>query len=146
MNANAKVLEEIDTHIWGILPEQIPQYAHRILPILQKVATPDTGCTPYTVLDDIAHSRLALWIIGDFKALACTEFQDRHTGRVLWTTWLAGEDMDEWVGDWLRVQEAFARSTGCTAIEFAGRKGYARKYMPHFNQFKATRTVYRQEL
>ena len=145
--ANEKVLEDIDTHIWGVMDWQVPMFAHRIYPLLEKVATPESGHTPESVMSDIAAGRLALWVIEDFKAITCTQFQNRDDGSlVLWNMWLAGEDMDEWVEDWLRVQEAYARAAGCVAIEFAGRKGYARKYMPHFDQFRAIRTVYRQEL
>lgn len=140
-------MEGLDTHIWGVMADQLSHVVHRVLPLLERVVLPETGCTPYTVLDDIAQGRIALWVIDDFKAITCTQYQERAAGgRVLWNVWLAGDDMDEWVADWLKVQEAFARQGGCTAIEFAGRKGYARKYMPHFNQFKAIRTVYRQEL
>ncbi len=145
MEANAKVLDEIDTHIWGLMPTQIPQVADRLLPLLRKVVKPETGHTPETILQLMAEGVLATWVIGDFKALTCTEVQERETGRVLWNTWLAGEDMDEWIADWMRVQEAFARHMGCVAIEFAGRKGYARKYMPNTG-FRAIRTVYRQDL
>ena len=146
MQANEKILEEIDTHIWGLMPAQVPMAAGRLLPLLRKVVKPDTGHTPEGILQAMANGVLATWIIGDFKAFTCTEVQERETGRVLWNTWMAGDDLDEWIDDWMRVQEAFARHMNCTAIEFAGRKAYERKYMPTFNKFRAIRTVYRQEL
>ena len=146
MQANAKVLEEIDTHIWGLMPVQVPQVADRLMPLLRKVVKPETGHTPETILQLMYEGVLATWIIDDFKAFTCTEVQERETGPVLWNTWLAGEDMDEWLPDWLIVQEAFARHMGCTAIEFAGRRGYEKKYMPYLGNFRAIRTLYRQEL
>ncbi len=146
MEANAKVLDTIDTHIWGLMPAQIPAVADRLLPLLQKVVKPETGHTPESVLQEMADGYLATWIIDDFKAFTCTVIQERVTGNVLWNAWLAGEDMDDWVSDWLTVQHAFARHMGCVAIEFAGRKGYARKYMPHQEGWREIRTVYRQDL
>ena len=146
MEAAAKVLDDIDTHIWGLMPAQVPYVADRLMPLLRKVAKPNTGYTPESVLQEMIDGHLATWVIGDFKAITCTAVQDRPTGRVLWNTWLSGSDLDEWIDDWMRVQEAFARHMECTAIEFAGRLGYLKKYGARFKNFRAMRTIYRCEL
>ena len=145
MNA-AEILDEIATPISGVQRDQIGTVLHKLLPLLQSVVKPATGHTPESVIGELLTGELALWVIGDFDAITITRIQERPTGRVLWNEWLAGSNMDDWVGDWLSVQEAYARSLDCTAIEFAGRNGYKRKYNPVFDQFKAIRTIFRQEL
>ena len=143
---SAKILDDIDTPISGVLAHNIQPILHRVIPLLELVVKPATGYTIEAVINDLLTQQTALWVIGDFNAITITRIQDRPTGRVLWNEWMAGENMDDWVADWMTVQEAFARSLGCAAIEFAGRNGYKRKYNPTFNNFRAIRTIFRCEL
>lgn len=140
------ILDELKTPISGVAPHQIQSIMHRLVPLLQNVVKPATGHTVEAVLHELLMGETLLWVIGDFKAITITRIQERPTGRVLWNEWLTGTDMDSWVGDWLTVQDAFARHSKCEAIEFAGRNAYMRRYLPTFNKFRAIRTIYRCEL
>lgn len=144
--AEHAVFDEISTPISGVMPDQLPAVWERVEPLFQRVVKPQTGATMESVVHELMHGYLSLWVIGDFQAITCTKILDRPAGRVLWNEWMAGDNMDEWVSDWLKVQEAYARAHECTAIEFAGRIGYLKKYNPQFQEFRAMRTIYRQEL
>lgn len=142
----ANILDDVSTPITGVLAGQIQSVMHKLVPLLETVVLPETGYTLEVVLNDLLAQYTSLWVIGDFDAITITRIQDRPTGRVLWNEWLAGSGMDDWVEDWLTVQEAYARHEGCVAIEFAGRNGYKRKYNPKFDNFRAIRTIFRCEL
>lgn len=131
--------------VWLVLPDDLPLVFRKIEPMLKRVVKPDTGHTVEEVLQELALNYLRLWVIGDFNAIVITRIQHRPSERVLWVEWMVGAKLDEWIADWIEIQAEYARVQGCTAVEFNGRRGY-KKYEPMFPNFKAVRTLYRQEL
>ena len=134
-----------------VLPHQLRGVMQDLLPLLERVVRPETGYSIQGVLSDLANGNTLLWVINDWDAITITRLQLRDTGPVLWNEWLAGDpgvDMATWVGDWLDAQEEYARKLNCVAVEFAGRIGYKRKFRQYYKDrdFKAIRTIYRQEL
>ena len=131
--------------IGGVPADKILLVWPKVEPLLKRVVKPNTGYALPHVLTELQLGRMQLWVIGDFQAVVVTMIQDRPLHKVLWTQFIAGENMDEWLSDWVAVQEDYARSMGCVAVEFCGRKGWG-KVQKHHPQFKHVWTIYRCEL
>lgn len=142
--AENAVFEQIDTPIGGVHPEQVMAIWDRVEPILRRVVKPNTGYTLESVRQMLLTAQFQLWVVGDFKGVIVTQVQARHTGPVLWGQFMAGDNMKEWLSDWIAVQEEYARHLGCVAVEFCGRKGWNRVVEKH-PEYKATWTVFRRE-
>lgn len=113
-------------------------------PMLARVVLPETGHTLQSVLTALQMAKMQLWVIGDFQGVVVTEIQDRPAQRVLFTPFLAGENMSEWLDEWCELQDAYAQHNGCAAVEFNGRKGW-NKIGEKRPEWKAIRTVFRRE-
>lgn len=114
-------------------------------PVLARVIKPDTGYTMQSVLNALQLGKMQLWVIGDFQGVVITQIEDRPAQRVLYTLFLAGNNMSEWIDEWCEVQDEYARHNGCAAVEFNGRKGW-NKIGESKPEWKAIRTVFRREL
>jgi len=121
-----EVLENLDTPIGGVQPHQLECVWEKIEPMLERVVTEDTGHTTGTVLKTLLSGLAQLWVIGDFEALMITEVLQRPLHRVLWVRYTAGDNMDDWIDDWITVAEEYAKESGCAAVEFCGRNGWNR--------------------
>lgn len=131
--------------IGGVPADRILDVWHKVEPLLARVVKPQTGYALPHVLTELQLGNMQLWVIGDFQAIVVTMVQSRPLHKVLWVQFLAGENMDEWLPDWVQVQEAYARALDCEAVEFCGRKGWG-KIQKHHQQFKHVWTIYRCEL
>lgn len=143
--AAEKIFDEIDTPIGGVPPEQVMNVWHKVEPLLKRVVKPHTGYDLHTLLTLLQLSRMQLWVIGDFQAVAITEIQDRPIHRVLWCQFVVGDKVDDWLDDWERVQAEFAKANGCVAVEFSGRKGW-HKFQNKYKNYKPVLVTYRKEL
>lgn len=112
-------------------------------PLLSKVANKG-GFTSDSILTDVQMGQAQLWNVKDL-AVIVTRITQRPLERVLWVEWLAGERMDEWLEDWEKVQNDFAKSNGCTAVEFQGRKGW-HKFNKAYEDYRPLATIFRREL
>lgn len=139
------VFDTIETPIGGVQPHQVMAVWDRVEPLLRKVVKPQTGYTLDAVLTEVQLGTMQLWIIGDFRAAILTAIQNRPLHRVLWVQFMAGEGMDEWLDDWIAVQEEYAQFNDCKAIEFSGRKGWNKIYNDH-RDYRPVLTTFRKEL
>ena len=139
------VFDEIETPIGGVPPDQVMAVWDRIEPLLRRVVKPQTGQTMDSVLYALQMTQTQLWVIGDFQAIVITSIEQRPLHRVLWVQFCAGDYMDEWLDDWIAVQEEFARANDCAAVEFSGRKGWNKIHQKH-RDYKPVLTTFRKEL
>lgn len=147
MNATAEhlVFDEIETPIGGIPADLVVRAWDRVEPILRRVVKPATGYRLEDVLTRLQLAQWQLWVIGNYQAVAVTEVQVRPLHNVLWVQFIAGDNVDEWLGDWEQVLEAFARANDCEAVEFNGRRGW-HKFQHKFRDYKPVMTTYRREI
>lgn len=142
MSNAAKQLEPIE--MGGVPSDGVMNVWPGVEPLLQRVVTPDTGQTMQSVLTSLLMAKMQLWVIGNFQGVVVTEIQDRPSERILFTLYLAGENMKEWLDDWCDLQDEYARHNGCAAVEFNGRKGW-NKIGESRPEWKSIRTVFRRE-
>jgi AraC-like DNA-binding protein len=133
------------TQIYGIQSDQVMQVWKKARRLVKRVVRPETGETPDSVLTDIQMRRKQLWIVNDFQGAVITTVLDRPAQRVLFVPYLVGDHMTSWLDDWVRVMEEYARSLGCAAIEFNGRRGW-NKIGERFPEYKSTQTIFRRDL
>jgi len=146
MPAQAEMLfDELDNAIGGVPAHLLMPVWPRTEALLKRVVKPETGYGLLDVLTNLQIGKWQLWIINDFQAAVITEIQNRPLHKVLWCQFIAGDDFDQWLSDWERVQAEFARSNDCVAVEFAGRRGW-QKMQASYADYKPIRTIYRKEL
>ena len=146
MSAAAEnIFDEIEAKIGGVPAHAIMLVWERVEPLLQRVVKPETGYSLDSVLTALQLSAMQLWIVNDFQAAIVTSIQERPLHRVLWVQFLAGDSMDEWLSDWIAVQEEYAKHNGCAAIEFQGRRGWNKVHEKH-RDYKPMLTIFRKEL
>lgn len=136
---------ELTTPIGGVPAEHVREVWPRVEPILKRVVKPQTGFDLHHVLTELQLRRWQLWVIGNFDAIVITSIVVRPLHKVLWIEFIAGRDMETWLDDWITTQEAYAKATGCKAVEFAGRAGWS-KIRERHRDYKPIRTTYRKEL
>ena len=121
--------------------------AEIINPLLEEIADTSFGFHEATLIEGICSGATTGWLMND-KALGITEIHNRPLQRVLFISWLAGDNMDEWLAAWLSYLEDYARITQCVAIEFVGRIGFERKFVELKQQFpfRAERVAMRMEI
>ena len=140
------IFDEIDTPIGGVPPMEIMSVWDKAAPLLQRVVKPESGYDLGHVLTQLQMARWQLWVIGDFQAVAITEIQIRPLHKVLWCQFVAGDDVDEWLDDWERVMSEYAKAMDCAAVEWSGRRGWAKFQQKYSKVYKAVMTTYRKEL
>lgn len=131
--------------IGGVPSDLVMKVWPGVEPVLARVIKPDTGYTMQSVLNSLQLAKMQLWVIGNFQGVVITQIEDRPSQRILYTLFLAGNDMSEWIDEWCEVQDEYARHNGCAAVEFNGRKGW-NKIGESKPEWKAIRTVFRREL
>ena len=138
------IFSEIETYIGRVREDKLLAVWPQVLPVVEKILTKHPGVTPNAILGDLLVGAFELWVIGDFQAISITRIVNKPREKMLFIEWLGGESIDDWVEDWLKVAEAYAKAIGCDSVEFFGRIGY-RRYEKRFN-YKPVNTVYRKEL
>ncbi len=139
------LFEQLDTPIGGVPSDAVVQVWPKVEPLLQRVVKPYTGYSLDSVLTGLQLGAMQLWVIGDFQGVVVTQLIQRPLHSVLWVQFLAGDYMNEWLDDWITVQEEFARAHECVAIEFSGRKGWNKIHEKH-REYKPMLTTFRREL
>ena len=130
--------------IGGVLPEHVMLVWDKVEPMLARVVRPETGQSLDSVRSQLLSSHAQLWVVGDFQGVVITTIEDRPTQRVLFTPFLVGNNMAEWLDDWIAMQDEYARFHKCEAIEFSGRKGWG-KFAETRPEWKPIRTIFRRE-
>lgn len=143
--AAEKIFDEIETPIGGVPSHAVMHVWDRVEPLLKRVVRPMTGFGILDVLNQLQLGNWQLWIIGDFQGAVVTNIDVRPLERILWVRFMAGDHMNDWLDDWIRVQEEYARLNGCAAVEFSGRKGWNRISESH-REYKPVLTTFRREL
>ncbi len=143
--AEQEVLQRIRTPIGGVMPDMAAAVWPKIEPLLDRVVTPDSGFSTAAILEGVKSGTMQLWVIGDFQAVVVSYIQVRPLHKVLWMQFIAGEEMREWLEDWIVFIEGFARHHDCEAIEFSGRKGWLRRLKSH-PEYRPVMTIFRREL
>jgi len=139
------VFDTIDTAIGGVPGQLVMKVWRKVEPLLERVVNPQTGWDMKHVLTALQTGEMQLWVIGDFKGVVVTQILTRPIHKVLWIQFISGKHMDEWLDDWITVQEDFARHNDCAAIEFAGRRGWNKISEAH-SDYKPILTTIRREL
>ena len=116
--------QQIRTQMTGIPSAEVMRVWHQVEPLLKRVVTRETGHTLDSVLTALQKAEMQLWVIGPFQGVVITEIQNRPAERILFTLYLAGDHMQEWIDDWCTLQDEYALHNKCTAVEFNGRKGW----------------------
>lgn len=140
------VFDELQTPIGGVPSHKVVQVWDRVEPLLKRVVKPETGWSLQAVLTALQMGTFQLWVIGDFQAVVITQVQDRPEQRVFWVQFIVGDGMQDWLDDWIAVQEAFAREHKCAAVEFSGRKGWRKISEKQYEAYKPVLTIFRREL
>ncbi len=144
--AEKEVFEDLKTPIGGVPAEMVVQVWDKVAPILARVVKPETGYAVDDVLTELQFARMQLWVIDDFKAVIVTTILQLPLRKTLWIQFVAGDDLDDWMDDWIVVQEGFARYNGCSVIECSGRSGWTKKLCNRYPGYKAVTTNYYKEL
>lgn len=134
-----------EVFIGGVPSDQVMRVWDRLEGLLRRVVKAETGETPESVLTDIQLQRKQLWVINDFQGVVVTAILERPAHRVLFVPYLVGDHMDDWLAEWVAVQEDYARAHDCKAIEFNGRRGW-NKIGEKFPEYKPRQTIFRREL
>lgn len=143
--AEQLVFDEIETPIGGVPADMVMRVWDKAADVLRRVVRQDTGYDLDAVLTRLQLAQWQLWVIGDFQAVGVTEVQVRPLHNVLWVQFIAGDSVEDWLEDWEKVLEAFAKAHGCKAVEFNGRRGW-HKFQRKFRNYKPVMTTYRREI
>lgn len=146
MSAAEAIFDEIDTPIGGVPAEGVMLVWDRVEPLLRRVLKPVTGVTTDAVLTELQLAKMQLWVIGDFEAVAITSVNVRPLHKVLWVQYVAGDNMKNWLDDFIQVVESFAEHNDCVAVEFSGRQGWLRHLARDHAEYKPILTTMRREL
>ena len=147
MAANPQtIFDEIDTPIGGVPSTEVMSVWDKVEPLLRRVVKPHTGHSLDSVLLMLQMARWQLWVMGDFQAVAITEIQNRPLHKVLWCQFIAGDNVDDWLDDWEKVQTEYAKANDCAAVEWSGRRGWIKFKQKYGKIYKAVLTTYRKEL
>lgn len=84
---------------------------------------------PYQYLLALIDGKQQLWVIGDNEGVIITEIYPTLRGLTCAMPIAAGRD--DHIEPCLEVIEAWARSEGCTRMEFVGRLGWIRRLKQH---------------
>jgi hypothetical protein len=140
------IFDEIDTPIGGVPSVEVMQVWHKVEPLLRRVVKPQTGYALEHVLMKLQLAHWQLWVMGDFQAVAITEIQNRPLHNVLWCQFVAGDNVDDWLDDWEKVQSEYAKAHNCVAVEWSGRRGWTKFKQKYGKIYKVVMTTYRKEL
>lgn len=145
MSAAAEtIFDEIDAKIGGVPPQLVVRVWPKVEPLLRRVVKPETGYSLDSILTALQLGAMQLWVVNDFQAAILTSVEQRPLHSVLFVPFLVGDNMDEWLDDWIAVQEEYARHNNCVAVEFQGRRGWNKVHEQH-RDYKPIRTVFRKE-
>lgn len=132
-------------YIGGVPAAKLMKIWDRLNPLLKRVVKEHTGYTPEHVLTELQLNKMQAWVVNDFQAVIITSVLQKPLHKVLFVPFLAGDNMDDWLGDMGDFLEELAIQRGCKAIEFEGRKGWG-KINKHYPEYKPLRVTYRREL
>lgn len=140
-----EIFDEVTAAIGGVQAELLMPVWPKVEPVLRRAVKPVTGYTLESVLTELQTGHMQLWVVNDFQGVVITQIKVLPLHRVLWVMFMAGDHMDEWLDDWIAVQEAYARHNECVAVEFSGRQGW-NKIAKRHREYKPTWTIFRREL
>jgi len=141
-----EIFNDVVAAIGGVRAELLTLAWPKAEPVLRRAVQPSTGYTTDAVLDELKTGHMQLWVVNDFQGVVVTQIKVLPLHRVLWVMFLAGDDMDSWLADWITVQEAYARHNNCAAVEFSGRHGWIKVAAKKHPAYKPTWTIFRREL
>lgn len=119
---------------WRLVPtEEVGFVWPSVAPILSAAVERDEGRRSLqSVLRQLVNDQNQLWVVSDIDPIGgvVTAILHYPHKRVLKVEWLAGDRFNEW-SHLISVLKDFARSSGCCAVEIAGRPGVV-KVMQQF--------------
>ena len=117
--------------VYMVPPVDIPKFWSECEPIIERSLKHAHGESSILgIRQNLIAGQTQLWVvIDDETIIACAvmqiiQYELKRTYRGLY---LAGEDMDKWLGPLDKALERYARQWGCKEIELFGRKGWLRK-------------------
>lgn len=122
------------------------EYYDKLNPLFEHVIDDDTDVTLDAFWAEIETDVFQLWIVNNFESFITTRIDVRHTGRIMWAAYMAGENMPDWVEDAILFLKGLGEKYNCKAVEFWGRNGYKRKFKHLFPPVRELRTLYRIDL
>jgi hypothetical protein len=101
------------------------------------------------VFTELCSGEQSLWVAVvpdtlEVKAYATAKIFDEPNARVLHIFSLAGEEMDEWSDEAMRVFDEYGKSMGCTMMTLQGRRGW--KLLEKRYGFEEEAVLYKKEL
>ena len=139
------VFDMLTIPIGGVHQDNVLSVWDRVEPLLARVVKPDTGFRTDDVLTQLQIGNWQLWVIGDFQGVVVTYVEVRPLEKVFFVRYIAGNYMNEWLDDWVKVQESFAKANLCKAVVFFGRRGWD-KWQRRYKDYKQITTEYRKQL
>lgn len=118
--------------ISGVLPENLADYAHEIMPLLDRVITSQNLSRYYSAEDILAQcatEKMQCWVAGQdcISAVFITHIAAHPSGyKSLDIPLICGDGMRHWVKPLWKLLKAFAKANGCSEINGHGREGWAR--------------------
>lgn len=116
--------------IGGIPSDDIDKLWEAVAPMLAEALKYDnSGMRLKDLKEELDADQMQLWIVADdvIRCAAVTKIANSlygtHFARILF---LAGDHIDEWLGELLTIIEKWAKEHGCDVIEAVGRKGWER--------------------
>ena len=119
------------TKVVGVSPEQVGIFwpvASKQIERANNIS--ETGFSLDHLREKVEKGRNQLWLINNGQAAAITAIIEYPLHRAIKVTYLGGNDMDEWLVDFVEVIEGFGRENDCKFIETNGRKGWERVCKP----------------
>lgn len=144
---SAPALQEIDpskNYISGVPATHISEpVLERLVPMLEGALKDEHDCTIESVILDLFKGETQLWVVNDFEGVVLTRIMPRARRKILSIEWLVGENMKDWLEDWMPIQMGFAKDQGCGMIEFGTPRSVKRTVKRLHPEFEPVYTVYR---
>jgi len=124
---------------------QVPSVWEMAYPQLEKAVKRNKGFTMADIKEQLLRRMMQMWLSvtdkNEIEAVAITQMQLYPQKKTCFLLFLGGQDREHWK-PFMDDLETWAIDSGCTDMEFIGRKGWA-KIMTDFDPVE---TVYRKTL
>ena len=104
-----------------------PKVRELLIPAIESV---DSGFKEEDILQRLQVANMQLWVINEYEAAAVTQVQQYPQFKSALIVALGGENMNEWLDEFIEAVEKWASEIGCAYLEEYGRKGWERVGKP----------------
>ena len=104
-----------------------PKVRQLLIPAIEGV---DSGFKEEDILKRLQVANMQLWVVNEYEAAAVTQVQQYPQFKSALIVALGGENMNEWLDEFIETVEKWASEIGCAYMEEYGRKGWERVGKP----------------